>query len=317
MCYTGRPLSLGQWTGISGAAFSTGLGLRTSLGLSLLAGFFNVRLGLWWDSGVDPGKRGSAATRETGSGRLWRWISCVLPVQSYLVDEFLSRFHGVARRWWYLSDGGHFENTGAYELIRRRLPLIIIVDAGADPDYAYVDLANLVRKARTDFGAEIEFLDREGICRIRNWPNLEGLKYFGSLEMLRRGPWDQEPLPTTDGDTPAKRLIFGPPERPRRSSAHAALGFVRYDSKEVPESLIVYLKPTLLGDEPPDIASYHGSRPDFPQQTTADQFFDEAQWESYRNLGQLIAERIFPRGFAPYRELLDNWPVADDVQSAE
>ena len=88
VCYAGRPLSLGQWTGISGAAFSTGLGLRTSLGLSLLAGFFNVRLGLWWDSGVDPGERGSAATRETGSGRLGRWVSWLLPVQSYLVDEF-------------------------------------------------------------------------------------------------------------------------------------------------------------------------------------------------------------------------------------
>lgn len=315
--YAGRPLSLGQWTGISGAAFSTGLGLRTSLGLSLLAGFFNVRLGLWWDSGVDPGERGSTATRETGSGRLGRWVSWLLPVQSYLVDELLSRFHGVARRWWYLSDGGHFENTGAYELIRRQLPLIIIVDAAADPDYAYVDLANLVRKARTDFGAEIEFLDREGLYRIRSRPNLEGLKYFGSLEMLRRGPWDQEPLPTTDGDARAKRLVFGPPERPRHSSAHAALGFVRYESKEVPKSLIVYLKPTLLGDEPPDIASYHGSHPDFPQQATADQFFDEAQWESYRNLGQLIAERVFPRGLAPYRELLDNWPVSDDTQSAE
>ena len=43
-------------------------------------------------------------------------------------------------------------------------------------------------------------------------------------------------------------------------------------------------KQTLLGDEPADISHYHKSHPDFPQQTTADQFFDEAQWESYRCL---------------------------------
>ena len=317
VCYAGRPLSLGQWAGISGAAFSTGLGLRTSLGLSLLAGFFNVRLGLWWDSGVEPRKRGSAVTRDSGSGRLGRCFSRLLPVQSYLLDEFFSRFHGVARRWWYLSDGGHFENTGAYELIRRRLPLIVVVDAGADPDYAYSDLANLVRKARVDFDAEIEFLSREALYRLRDRANLENLKHFGSLEMLRRGSWDEEPLPNTEGDTQAKRLVFGSPERPRRSSAHAALAWVRYESKQAPESLIVYLKPTLFGDEPPDITSYHGSHPDFPQQMTADQFFDEAQWESYRKLGHLITERIFPEGFAPYRDLLDRWPMAGDTQSAE
>ncbi len=56
------------------------------------------------------------------------------PVQGYLMDELLSRFHGTARRRWYLSDGGNFENLGGYELIRRRLPLMIIVDTGADPD---------------------------------------------------------------------------------------------------------------------------------------------------------------------------------------
>ena len=205
---TGRFLTLGQWTGISGAAFSTGLGSRTSLGLSLLAGFFNVRLGLWWNSGVDPAKRHSTATK---GPRASEWLfSLLLPVQSFLVDEFLSRFPGVARSWWYLSDGGHFENTGAYELIRRRLPLIVIVDAAADPDYVCEDLANLVRKARLDFGAEIEFLDDNALHWMRsNMGNSGFLAHFGSLEMLCRGP------------------------------ARAALARVRYENRTDPKSLIV------------------------------------------------------------------------------
>ena len=304
--YTGRSLTLGQWTGISGAAFSTGLGSRTSLGLSLIAGFFNVRLGLWWNSGLKLSGRGRAVTKRS---RLFeRFLTRLFPVQSFLVGEFLSRFPGVARQWWYLSDGGHFENTGAYELIRRRLPLIVIVDAGADPDYTYDDLANLIRKARLDFGAEIEFLDHEALRTLRTAEDeryMASLAHFGSLEMLRRGPWDEEPVPSTRADRQARQPVFGPPDRPRRSLAHAALAWVRYVDEPDRKSLIVYLKPTLVGDEPPDITSYHVAHPNFPQQTTADQFFDEAQWESYRKLGQFIAGRVFADGFASYFRLLE------------
>ncbi len=63
----------------------------------------------------------------------------LVALQSYLIDEFMSQaFHGTARRLWYLSDGGNFENLGGYELIRRRLPPIVITyDAAADPDYDF------------------------------------------------------------------------------------------------------------------------------------------------------------------------------------
>ena len=129
--FTGEQLSLGNWTGVSGAAAATGMGYRTSLGLSLLLGFFNVRLGYWWDSGVPERdeKKGTETGKkkgtETGKSRWARWIgqktNKLFPVQTYLLDEFLGRFHGTARQRWYLSDGGNFENLGGYELIRRRL----------------------------------------------------------------------------------------------------------------------------------------------------------------------------------------------------
>lgn len=295
-CYEGEPLSLGQWAGISGAAFSTGLGSRTSLGLSFIAGFFNVRLGYWWNSGVDPGRRSGVATKRP---KLGEWFTWALPVQSYLFDEFFARFHGTARRWWYLSDGGHFENTGAYELIRRRLPLIVIIDAGADPDYAGADLANLVRKARLDFDAEIKFLDDKVLGKLGCLP-----KYVGTLDALRGRPRGREPIPDTNGAAAVLRRVSGSPYGPRRSPAHAALAVVNYENRDKPDSLIVYVKPTLVGDEPPDIAQYHADHQNFPQQTTSDQFFDEAQWESYRKLGQLITERVFPKGLDPYCTLL-------------
>ena len=61
-----------------------------------------------------------------------RLLAKVLPVQMCLLTEFFGRFHGPARRHWYLSDGGHFENTGCFELIRRRVPFIVCSDAAQD-----------------------------------------------------------------------------------------------------------------------------------------------------------------------------------------
>lgn len=286
--YGGESLTFGQWLGISGAAFSTGIGMRTNFALSFLAGILNVRLGYWWDSGV--GARGRhAAQRE---GVVSSCFARLLPVQSYLWDELFAKFRGVDRRRWNLSDGGHFENLGAYELIRRRVPLILIVDAEADPDYGFEGLANLVRKARADFGAEIDFLDRETVCRLREERGKDApwLQYAGSLDMLRRGSWGREPEPCEDGPG---TLAFSTSDRSGLSLAHIALATVRYADGGA-TSRIVYIKPTLIGDESADLRHYHEAHPDFPQQTTKDQFFDEAQWESYRALGERIGLRCLP-----------------------
>ncbi|MFK7870357.1 MAG: hypothetical protein AB8B58_14095, partial [Roseobacter sp.] len=56
-----------------------------------------------------------------------------------------------------LTDGGHFENLGLYELIRRRCRIIIICDAGEDPQTSYSGFTSAIRRVREDFGAEIHF----------------------------------------------------------------------------------------------------------------------------------------------------------------
>jgi hypothetical protein len=328
MDFNGEFLTLGNWTGISGAAFSTSLGWRTSLGLSLLAGIANVRLTYWWNSGVKPLDRirtRAARARTTAQRRVagalraqWlapaeqppplpetgkRWwrrslsslLQLLFTVQVYLFDELLARYHGTARQWWPLSDGGHFENLGGYELIRRKLPVMVIVDAEADPEYTLEGLANLIRKARLDFGAEIRFfteeeLDREVDPAVR--------KNFGTLEQLRRGFWVEEPVKDPSAPDRGKkaassgRLSINPAKMEALSLAHAALAEVTYSGR-AEKSMLVYLKPTLIGDESVDVHRYHSEHPAFPHETTLQQFFDEAQWESYRKLGEHIALKIF------------------------
>ncbi|WP_166299287.1 hypothetical protein [Bradyrhizobium sp. 2S1] len=71
----------------------------------------------------------------------------------------------------YLSDGGHFENLGAYEMIRRRCKFILISDAACDPDFGYEDLGNLVRRVSIDFGERIKFRPPlKGRRRLAAWP---------------------------------------------------------------------------------------------------------------------------------------------------
>lgn len=290
-------LSLRHWISISGAAFSTGTGANTSLGLSLLLGIANVRLGYWWDSTILPGERDplceeekkkeDVRTRSCVSARIGQWMSdWALPVHMHLLDEFLARFHGPARQRWYLSDGGHFENTACYELIRRRVPFIICCDDGADPDYRFQDVGNLVRKARIDFRAEFHFLEEDELSELLD-PEL--LEVIGGCHDLVR--YSEEEC----GDG-----LPGKKHRKRRySRKHAFLARVDYEEEQgdgiVEQSYILFLKPSLTGDEPSDVIEYHGRCGAFPQEPTSDQFFDEAQWESYRKLGEHIGEKIFAR----------------------
>jgi hypothetical protein len=259
-------LSLGRWIGISGAAVSTGLGSRTSLGFSFLCGFFNLRLGYWWWSGTEPCERNVGKRRWT----LGHLLSRGFPAQVHLLHEFLARFPGTQSRYWYLSDGGHFENTGAYELIRRRTPLMVVSDVGADEACEFADLGALVRKARLDFQAEITFFTHQELNRALT---PEARRYVGTLEELRGSMGE-------DG----RRTV----------SAYAALAHVRYDGKAEVESLLLYVKPGLLkdGDEPTDVKQYASTHQAFPHESTGDQFFDEAQWESYRCLGEHIGRSL-------------------------
>jgi hypothetical protein len=292
-------LALGRWVAISGAAFTTGSGSNTALGLSLLLGLANVRLGYWWDSGI-AARRHTAHRRanflELGS----RIVSRILPVQTCLLTEFFARFHGPFRRHWYLSDGGHFENTGCYELIRRRVPFIICSDAGQDPRYEFADLANLVRKARTDFGAEIQVVRRAADLTTDDpgvrfpMPTLETLVHPNLRDVIGT-PEDFLPLP--DGATAPETDTAVRSDRYARK--HAVLARIHYLDDDTFGWLLM-IKPSLLGDETADVIQYQRTHPLFPQEPTSDQYFDEAQWESYRKLGEHIGAALFtpPEGGA-------------------
>jgi len=262
-------LSLREWVAISGGAVGPGMGRRTSLARALLFTLANVRLGYWWDSGLNAADRASVPMRCLLGRKLLVWFSTLFQSQSLLLSELSGRFPGPWERHWHLSDGGHFDTTGGYELLRRRVPFIILCDAGEDPLHLGNDFAQLVRLARVDLGAEIT-----------------------EVPLPKEVPVAVRPHLTTRTD------LTGSPGK--SSPAHATLLLVRYPPANVAgkwagrtHSWLLYIKATLSGDEPADVTNYSALHPDFPNETTLDQVFDEPQWESYRALGEHSAGPLF------------------------
>ncbi len=217
-------LTLGSAMATSGAAVSSGMGMHSSRLRAFLLTLFNARLGRWCPN----------PTRDPGLP-----LSPKLGLRWYLQE--LLGLTNEGSNYLHLSDGGHFENLGLYELVRRRCSVIVVVDGGADPARTFQDLGVAVRLCRVDFGYDIEL----------------------EVDALR-------------------------PNREGRARAGFAWGTVTYGPAE--RGVILYIKPTLTGSEPMDVAAYAARNASFPHQTTVDQFFDESQFEGYRRLGLHVGE---------------------------
>ena len=253
-------LTLGRAMTISGAAADPNMSVHQSAAVTALMTVFNVRLGWWMENPRFP----AAATG---------WAAA--PPKAGMLSSLYREFFGLtdARgRYVHLSDGGHFDNTGVYELVRRRCRYVVQVDAAADPDDRFEDLGQLVRRVRADFGIRIEI----------------------------------DPTPVRRG---ADRL----------SKWHVAVGRIRYDDVDANAlaGTLVYVRPTRTGDEPADVHQYADTHADFPHRTTADQFFDNDQFEAYRMLGEHVAFDVFEDAV----QVAPRWPAkpgapADDYRRA-
>lgn len=220
---------LGTAMAISGAAASPNMGFYSAPALAFLMTLFDVRLG-WWLANPKCGIKN------------WRTASPDLGFY-WLLSELMGATSDDSD-YVYLSDGGHFENLGIYELVRRRCKLIVASDASCDSAYGFSDLHNAMERCRADFGIEIEMLADE-IGKIR-------------------------PIGT-----------------PPRASAHFAVGTIHYCPKRPAEDgVLIYLKPALVAADAADVLGYSSRNSEFPNDSTANQWFDEKHFENYRAMGE-------------------------------
>jgi hypothetical protein len=275
-----EPLRLSQWIATSGASFTTGTGRNTQVALSLLKGLLNVRLGYWWDSRIGAGQRPGRYPKD-----FWRRLielpSHLFRTQRMLLDEWRGYYGGPSERFWYLSDGGHFEATGMYELIRRRLPFVIAIDALQDSRYLFQDVSTLIRLAEIDFGATCHWLDPAPgrAAGLKGWEAFEHQQPVAVPDQVREwldpeaiGPWQ---------------------EIKRNGPFAAALARVSYASGWPRRpSWLLLLKAAVPPDVPLEVRCYAEGHPPFPNDSTADQFLTDEQWESYRELGECTMGRV-------------------------
>lgn len=132
-------VSLGTAMAISGAAASPNMGYHSSPLVTFLMALFNVRLG-WW-----LGNPAKSTWKNKGP-----WFS---------VGPLMAETFGLTNdksRYVYLSDGGHFENLGLYEMVLRRCHFIVLSDSSCDSGMTFDDLGNALRKIRIDLGIPID-----------------------------------------------------------------------------------------------------------------------------------------------------------------
>ncbi|WP_312512443.1 patatin-like phospholipase family protein [Massilia sp.] len=219
---------LGMAVALSGAAASPNMGAHSSAPLNFLMTMFNVRLGRWCPN----------PQRNT-------WTSASPPIGLFsLLAELFGQADADAG-YVHLSDGGHFDNLGIYELVRRRCKLVIALDVGSDRQLAFEDLGNTIRRCGTDLHVRID------------------------LDVSRL-------------DAASNGLC----------GASCAAGRIRYSlaDRGATDGVILYIKPAIVGSENADLLNYRRLHPDYPHESIADQWFDEAQFESYRALGCHIVD---------------------------
>jgi Patatin-like phospholipase len=238
-------LDLGTAMAVSAAAASPNMGRATVRPLTPTLALLNVRVGFW--------------LRNPKFVRVARWKRVIREFFSlYFLYELIANLRETS---WnvYVTDGGHLENLGVYELLRRRCRVIVAIDAEADPEMRFASFVTLQRYARIDLGVRIEM----------PWQNIRET----SLKTSRRL-----------AETGATERLKGP---------HCAIGHITYpdDGKGV----LVYVKSSTTGDENDYILDYKNRYPLFPHESTGDQFFSEEQFEVYRALGFHAAFGLFTK----------------------
>jgi len=281
-------LNIGTAMAISGAAAAPNMGMASIRPLSPTIALLNVRLGRWIRHPLDifnrnakleaekekkqkeaKGKeeKGKEEKQEEGERQFWR-----IPRPRHLLYEAFSKTgvsveqldaKALKKRggFVFLTDGGHIDNLGVYELLRRRCKLMIAIDGEADPDFDSGSLVQVERFARIDMNVIIKL----------NWEPI-GIRTQAVTNEIKNGQLKEQ---------------LGP---------HVALGSISYPpltpGGEREKGALIYIKASLSGDESDYVIAYKKANPQFPHETTLDQLFSEEQFEAYRALGEHIARRF-------------------------
>jgi hypothetical protein len=230
---------------ISSAAIAPSMGKESRGAFRFFLALLNLRLGVWLPNPRrihDFSKRWPTKTLNIA------W----LPRPGYLVREMLG-LNSIDARYLFVTDGGHYENLGLVELLRRRCRTIWCVDAAGDHADQFTTLGGALRQAQIELGVEIEIHPYQDMAPAWDAPSADGITYVKS--------------PFCTGS------IYYPDENGRVDRAPERTGVLHFVKLGVPN------------DAPWSVLSYASEHQHFPFDATLDQLFDAERFEAYRELG--------------------------------
>lgn len=271
---------------MSGAAVSPSMGKMTKPAYRVLLTLANARLGVWlpnprYSRTVDE-VQGANEIPDTGRKGMRAVTPGAVrpagprsrPSLAWLFREMAGLMSRDARRI-YVTDGGHYENLGLIELLRRRCTVIYCFDASGDPPHSFTTLAQTLALARTELGVDIPA--DPGTLR----------EHVDGFDVAANG-----------GSAPGTVGI-----RPQAKRSHAVIPFVYPpDAKVAGHSLggrptertgvLIYVKCRVTGSAPWDVRALYERDAAFPDHSTADQLYTEERLEAYRALGAHLARDV-------------------------
>lgn len=253
-------VSIPSMTAVSGAAASPAMGKGSMGAIGSVFAILNVRLGGWLP-------HPQAVKNMSGDLDTWNHT----PGWTYYVREVLRR-HTHESAYVYVTDGGHWENLGLVESLRRGCSHIVVASAAGDGAYSHGTLAEAIEIARTDLDVDI---DLDSVWRMRPKVGADPASVLPSGRQFVR----------QDGDNP----ILG-------RAAPIGFTFGTFTRNHLPHDdparvgKILLIEATMVDGLPVDVHSYAEGHAEFPNISTGDQFFDNRDFESYRMLGVTLTE---------------------------
>lgn len=254
-----REISIATAIAASGAAANAnsgyvGSGITRNRAVSLVLTLFNIRLGVWI-------RRPSVSSL----------VNILKPTPFFpnLWYGPFSQGYRARSKFVEISDGGHFENLGVYELVRRKVDLIIAFDGEADKATALPALVSLARRIEEDFGATLTFES-----------NLDGIMPFTSDKA--RYPNDA-----------------------KFAEVPCAKATIRYADEPLRTTTLIYVKASLIDQANFVARGYRAQHPDYPNETTANQFYSPEQFDAYRELGFACTKRTIGLHLVAIKSILE------------
>jgi hypothetical protein len=260
-----RTVTLPGAMAMSGAAISPEMGRMTRAPLRFLLTMMNIRLGAWVPN---PNRLAEFAVR-----RGWRQRLRTQPRMWYLLREMLGK-NNPRSLFLYVTDGGHYENLGLVELIRRRCRYIWCVDASGDKQDTFTTIAGAVALAYSELGIRIDI--------------------DPAAQMA--------PAPTTTAERATRGL------RPVVKRTFAT-GTIHYGDTAAEWGRLVVIKAGVPEDAPDDVMNFYQANAAFPSDSTLDQLYTAQRVDAYRSLGAFAADQALEHCDADFQWFLDHGTI--------